>query len=175
MIQNKMVLPGDKLSTSEELLLGEGTFEEDGIIRAARVGKYVVDEKHRRATVKPATSIPVVLKKGDIVVGGENFGCGSSREQAPISIKEAGAGAIVAKSFARIFFRNAINAGLLVITCREAVDGVKKGDEIAIDLENAKILSGQKSYHYPPLAGEVADILKCGGLVAYTKKKILGK
>ena len=70
MTQNKMVLPGDKLSTSEELLLGEGTFEEDGIIRAARVGKYVVDEKQRMATVKPATSIPVVLKKGDIVLAG---------------------------------------------------------------------------------------------------------
>lgn len=68
MIKNKMVLPGDKLSTSEELLSGDGTFEEDGIIRAARVGDYIIDEKHRKATVKPATSIPVILKKGDIVL-----------------------------------------------------------------------------------------------------------
>ena len=68
MTQNKMVLPGDKLSTSEELLSGEGTFEEDGVILAARIGKYIIDEKHKRAIVKPATSIPVVLKKGDIVL-----------------------------------------------------------------------------------------------------------
>jgi len=63
-----MVLPGDELSTSEELLAGEGTFEDNGIIRAARIGNYIVDEKHRRATVKPATSIPVVLKKGDTIL-----------------------------------------------------------------------------------------------------------
>jgi len=68
MTENKMVLPGDRLSTSEELLSGEGTFEDEGIILAARVGNYVVDEKNRRATVKSATSIPVVLKKGDIIL-----------------------------------------------------------------------------------------------------------
>ena len=68
MTENNVVLPGEKLSTSEELLSGDGTFEEDGIIRAARIGKYVVDEKHRRAIVKPLTSIPVMLKRGDIVL-----------------------------------------------------------------------------------------------------------
>ena len=68
-MKQKFVMPGDQLSTSEELLPGEGTFEENGIIRAARIGTYVVDEKHRTAEVKPATSIPVILKKGDIVIG----------------------------------------------------------------------------------------------------------
>jgi exosome complex component CSL4 len=68
MTKNKMVLPGDKLSTSEELLAGDGTFEEEGIIRAARIGHYYVDEKNRRAMVKPVTSIPVEVKKGDIVL-----------------------------------------------------------------------------------------------------------
>ena len=68
MTENKIVLPGEKLSTSEELLSGDGTFEEDGIIRAARVGKYVVDEKHRSAMVKPVTNVPVLLKKGDTVL-----------------------------------------------------------------------------------------------------------
>ena len=67
-MKDKIVMPGDQLSTSEELLPGEGTFEEDGIIRASRAGKYVVDEKYRKAKVKPVTSIPVVLKKGDIVI-----------------------------------------------------------------------------------------------------------
>jgi len=73
MTENKMVLPGEKLSTSEELLSGEGTFEEDGIIKAARVGKYIVDETNRKATVKPATSIPVLLKKGDTVLAQVRF------------------------------------------------------------------------------------------------------
>ena len=67
-MKDKIVMPGDQLSTSEELLPGEGTFEEDGIIRAARIGRYVVDEKYRRAKVKPVTSVPVILKKGDIVI-----------------------------------------------------------------------------------------------------------
>ena len=68
MQRNNIVLPGDKLSTSEELLSGDGTFEEDGVIRASRVGKYFIDQKHKRAIVKPLTSIPVTLKKGDIVL-----------------------------------------------------------------------------------------------------------
>jgi exosome complex component CSL4 len=68
-MKHKLVMPGDQLSTSEELMPGDGTFEENGIIRAARIGTYVVDEKHRTAEVKPATSTPVILKKGDIVIG----------------------------------------------------------------------------------------------------------
>ena len=73
MIENNIVLPGEKLSTSEELLSGDGTFEEDGIIRAARVGKYVVDEIHRKAIVKPVTSVPVMLKRGDTVLAEVRF------------------------------------------------------------------------------------------------------
>jgi exosome complex component CSL4 len=68
-MKHKLVMPGDQLSTSEELMPGDGTFEENGIIRATRIGTYVVDEKHRTAEVKPATSTPVILKKGDIVIG----------------------------------------------------------------------------------------------------------
>jgi len=112
------------------------------------------------------------VKSGDVVVGGENFGCGSSREQAPISIKEAGASCILAKSFARIFFRNAINAGLLVVTSSEAVDAVEMGDPISIDTQSGSISVGEKTFNYPPLAPEVAEILECGGLVAYTRKRI---
>ena len=112
------------------------------------------------------------VKAGDVVVGGENFGCGSSREQAPISIRECGAAAIVAKSFARIFFRNAINAGLLVITCREAVDAVEMGDEMEIDRDKGIIRVKGKEFTYPALAPEVQEILDCGGLTEYTQKKI---
>lgn len=113
-------------------------------------------------------------KAGDVVVGGENFGCGSSREQAPISIKEAGARAIVAKSFARIFFRNAINAGLLVITAPDAVDAAEHGEVIKINSDEGKISVNGKDFSYPPLASEVQEILDCGGLVEYTKKQIKG-
>jgi len=112
------------------------------------------------------------VKKGDIIIAGENFGCGSSREQAPISIKEAGAGAIVAKSFARIFFRNAINAGLLVVSCKEVIDSVKNGDRIKLDPKAGLIFANGKKYSYPPFSKEVSEILECGGLVEYTKKKI---
>jgi len=73
MTENNVVLPGEKLSTSEELLSGDGTFDEDGIIRAARVGKYVVDEIHRKAIVKPVTSVPVILKRGDTVLAEVRF------------------------------------------------------------------------------------------------------
>ena len=110
--------------------------------------------------------------KDDVVVGGNNFGCGSSREQAPISIKECGAAAIVARSFARIFFRNAINAGLLVIVCPAAVDAVEKGDEMEIDAEAGTIRTGGATHAFPPFAPEVQEILACGGLVEYTKKQI---
>jgi len=114
------------------------------------------------------------VKKSDIVLGGENFGCGSSREQAPISIKEAGASAIVAKSFARIFFRNAINAGLLVITCKDVFNSVKDGDKIKIDPKVGKIFTAEQEFSYPPFSDEVSKILNCGGLVEYTKKIIAG-
>ena len=109
---------------------------------------------------------------GDVVVGGNNFGCGSSREQAPISIKEAGAAAVVARSFARIFFRNAINAGLLVIVCPEAVAAAEAGDSIEIDAEAGTIGVGGASFAFAPFAPEVQEILACGGLVEYTKRQV---
>jgi 3-isopropylmalate/(R)-2-methylmalate dehydratase small subunit len=112
------------------------------------------------------------VQKGDIVVAGNNFGCGSSREQAPIAIKEAGAAAIVARSFARIFFRNAINAGLLLVACPEVVDTVEKGDELEIDPATGKIQAKGKTFSFPPFAKEVQEILAAGGLVEYTKKKL---
>jgi len=114
------------------------------------------------------------VKTGDIVVGGVNFGCGSSREQAPICIKEAGARAIVAKSFGRIFYRNAINAGLLAIVCPAAVDAAAKGDAMEIDAAAGTITVKKKTFNFPPFAKEVQEILAAGGLVEYTRRKIAG-
>jgi 3-isopropylmalate/(R)-2-methylmalate dehydratase small subunit len=112
------------------------------------------------------------VKKGDIIVAGRNFGCGSSREQAATCLKYAGIGAVIAKSFARIFFRNAINQGLPVIQCSEAVEVIEKGDEIEIDFNKGKIITKRGIFNFPPLPDTVLQILKDGGLIPYTKKKL---
>jgi 3-isopropylmalate/(R)-2-methylmalate dehydratase small subunit len=111
---------------------------------------------------------------GDIVVAGRNFGCGSSREQAPIALKTSGVRAIVAGSFSRIFFRNAINIGLPVIECKAAASMFSKGDMALINIEKGIIINetnGQKGKFDPPSAF-LMEILGSGGLVEHTRKKI---
>ncbi len=110
------------------------------------------------------------VKKGDIIVAGKNFGCGSSREQAPLALKYAGVACIVAESFARIFFRNAINVGLPIIESR--ID-CKEGDVIEIDLESGIVKSQNKSYQGTKLPDFLREILSDGGLVEHRKKKVL--
>lgn len=107
--------------------------------------------------------------QGDLIVAGENFGCGSSREQAVLCLKAAGVAAIVAKSFARIYYRNAINLGLPVIQCPEVVDRVRTGDTMAIDLSAGRLEHGGKTHLFAPLPGEVAAILEAGGLVEFVR------
>jgi 3-isopropylmalate/(R)-2-methylmalate dehydratase small subunit len=111
------------------------------------------------------------VRPGDIIVAGKNWGCGSSREQAVISLKEIGVGAIVARSFARIYFRNCINEGLAIVTC-DAVDTVEVGDEITIDFEAGKVITPGGEYTFPPLAPSVMEILDAGGLVPHVRKKL---
>lgn len=117
-------------------------------------------------------SFPKKVKKGDIIVGGENFGCGSSREHAPLCIKAAGVSCVVAKSFARIFFRNAINIGLPILECPEAVDAIKEGDEIEVDLEKGSVkhLGSGKTFSTAPFPKELRDIIAAGGLMSYVKE-----
>jgi 3-isopropylmalate/(R)-2-methylmalate dehydratase small subunit len=115
------------------------------------------------------------VKPGDVVVAGRNFGCGSSREQAATCLKYAGIQAVVAKSFARIFFRNAINQGLPVLQSEEAVDSIEDGDEIEIDLLRGKIKTPGADFTFPPFSESVTGILEAGGLIPYTKKKLEGK
>lgn len=112
------------------------------------------------------------VQPGDVIVAGKNFGCGSSREQAAACLRAAGVQAVVAKSFARIYFRNAINLGLPVIQCPEAVDHLRAGDGIEIDFAGGKILSGGKVFQFPPLPESVLGILEAGGLLEWTKKKL---
>lgn len=114
------------------------------------------------------------VQKGDIIVAGWNFGCGSSREQAPVALKHAGISAIIAKSFARIFYRNAINVGLPVITADVEAE---KGDKIRVDLENGVItnMTTDKEFKIQPFDNFVLEILSNGGLVNHylkTKEKI---
>jgi 3-isopropylmalate dehydratase small subunit len=117
---------------------------------------------------------PKKVKKGDIIVADKNFGCGSSREHAPIAIKAAGIQAVVAKSFARIFFRNAFNIGLPIFESPEAVEGISEGDEIEIDADSGTItnLTKKEDYQAKPIPHFMQELIKAGGLVEWTKKKI---
>lgn len=111
------------------------------------------------------------VRPGDVIVAGKNWGCGSSREQAVICLKEVGVGAIVARSFARIYFRNCINEGLPIVTC-DAVDSVENGEEVTIDFEAGKVFTPRGEYAFPPLAPSVMEILDAGGLVPHVKHKL---
>ena len=114
------------------------------------------------------------VKKGDVIVAGANFGCGSSREQAATCLKAAGVAAVIAKSFSRIFFRNAINNGLPVIELQDGIDAMEKGDTLSIDFEKGVVLHEGNTYHFPALPREVLAILKDGGLIPHVRKE-LGK
>ena len=113
------------------------------------------------------------VKDGDIVVAGENFGCGSSREHAPLALKGAGIKAVVAKSFARIFFRNAINIGLPLFICPD-VDKIADGSELEIDMAGGIIenRSRHESYRTTPLPDFLQEIVEAGGLVEYTRRRV---
>jgi len=114
------------------------------------------------------------VEPGDIIVGGRNFGCGSSREHAPISIKGAGVSCIIAESFARIFFRNAINIGLPILESPEAVEDAQKGDVLSVDLVTGTITNQRtgKTYQASPYPPFVLGIINAGGLVPYTRREL---
>ena len=107
------------------------------------------------------------VQPGDIITAGQNFGCGSSREHAPIAIKASGVSLVIAKSFARIFYRNAINIGLAIVECPEAADGISEGDKVEADLDNGIIrnLTTGKEYSTAPFPEFVQKIIENGGLI----------
>ena len=113
------------------------------------------------------------VKVGDIIVAGSNFGCGSSREHAPLAIKASGIKAVIAKTFARIFFRNAINIGLLIIENDKIQDDIDKDDVLEINLEKGLIINKTKNkeYNFKPYPTEIQKLINSGGLVNYTKEK----
>ena len=125
--------------------------------------------RHALEDLDPAFAASV--KRGDIIVAGKYWGCGSSREQAVTCLKEAGVGAIVARSFARIYYRNCINQALPIVTC-DAVDGVETGQEITIDFAAGTVTTPAGLYSFPPLAPEVMEILEAGGLIPYVRRQV---
>jgi 3-isopropylmalate/(R)-2-methylmalate dehydratase small subunit len=123
---------------------------------------------------------PQFVKKaraGDIIVAGRNFGCGSSREHAPLAIKAFGIQCVLAESFARIFFRNAINIGLPIAECPEAAREAAEGDEVEVDFEKGRVVNHTrgKTYNFPPFPPEIRRIIDAGGLMAFAKSLNEGK
>ena len=112
------------------------------------------------------------VKEGDIIIAGKNFGCGSSREQPVLGLKSVGIEAIIAESFARIFYRTAINQGLVLIECPEAVKAYSEGDTIVLNIEKGSITVGGKTFSFPVLPEEILAIRDAGGLLAYTRLKL---
>ncbi|MCR5488753.1 MAG: 3-isopropylmalate dehydratase small subunit [Saccharofermentans sp.] len=113
------------------------------------------------------------VSKGDIMVAGKNFGCGSSREHAPVAIKASGISLVIAESFARIFFRNCINVGLAILECPEAAKAIEQGDIVSADFDTGIIENATKNekYQSKPFPDFINGIIRSGGLVEYTKEK----
>jgi 3-isopropylmalate/(R)-2-methylmalate dehydratase small subunit len=140
-------------------------------------GKYTYREMEPEEMAKHALEDldPGFISKvgeGDILVAGKNFGMGSSREQAAVAIKYAGIKVIIAKSFARIYFRNAINAGMPAVKSPEAVEAIENGDEVTVDMANGEIITKRGTFSFPPYPGTVMKILENNGLINYIKSKI---
>ncbi len=112
------------------------------------------------------------VEPGDVIVAGKNFGCGSSREQAVKCLVAKQVGAIVARSFARIYYRNCINNALPALTCPEAVDALEAGDEIEVDLQAGEIRTSKGTFTFPPLPKAVMGIFEAGGLIPYTRQRL---
>ena len=133
-------------------------------------GRYNMTTDHRELAkyclceIRP--DYPKEVKQGDVIVGGRNFGCGSSREHAPVAIKASGAKCVVAKSFARIFYRNSINIGLPILECPE-LDGIEDGSDISVNLETGEIKTGNKTFHAHPLPPFIMQIIDAGGIIDF--------
>lgn len=148
-IDTDVIIAARYLNTSEPALLAKHVMEDADPSFSSKVGK------------------------GDIIVAGENFGCGSSREHAPIAIKAAGVDIVIAKSFARIFYRNAFNTGLLILECKDT-DKITGGDKLEVNLDNGSIknLSKNEEYKFEAMPEFMQELVKAGGLINYAKKSL---
>lgn len=148
----------------------------DGIIPARYLNTTDSDELAAHCMEDLDEGFVSKVKPGDFIVADENFGCGSSREHAPIAIKAAGISAVIAKSFARIFYRNAINVGLPILESAAAVDGIDDGDTIEVDLSKGKIsnLTNDREFSAEPFPEFMESIIESGGLIKHLGKRFTG-
>jgi len=135
---------------------------------ASELAKHVMEDADPEFVSK--------MSVGDIIVAGENFGCGSSREHAPIALKEAGVSAVIAPTFARIFYRNAFNMGLPIFELAEAVE-IDEGDTVRVDMEAGEVInvSQAKTYKFTPIPAFMQELVDAGGLIEFAKKEIAQK
>ena len=146
----------------------------DAIIPARYLNMSLPEELAEHCMEDIDASFATNVETGDIIVGGDNFGCGSSREHAPLALKGAGISCVIANSFARIFYRNAINIGLPILACPEAVSDAQAGDELLVNLETGAITNARsgKNYRTSPFPPFIMAIIDAGGLVPYTRSKL---
>lgn len=146
----------------------------DAIIPARYLNTSDPGELAKHVMEDADEDFPTKVSAGDLIVAEANFGCGSSREHAPIAIKAAGISGVVAKSFARIFYRNAFNIGLPIFESAEAVDKISEGDEIEVDADNGVIKNITKGEEYTakPIPPFMQELISAGGLVEWTKKRM---
>ncbi len=132
------------------------------------LAKHIMEDADPQFTQK--------MQVGDILVADENFGCGSSREHAPIALKAAGVAAVIAPTFARIFYRNAFNMGLPIFELKE-IDEISEGDIVAIDMANGEVINKttNRVYKFTPIPEFMQELVECGGLIEYAKEEIANK
>jgi len=148
----------------------------DAIIPARYLNTSDPGELARHVMEDADKDFPVKIQAGDIIVAGKNFGCGSSREHAPIAIKAAGIQAVIAKSFARIFYRNSFNIGLPIFESEEASEKIKEGEIIEIDADKGiiKNLATGEQYTANPIPPFMQELIEAGGLIEWTKRRMKG-
>jgi 3-isopropylmalate/(R)-2-methylmalate dehydratase small subunit len=178
MTQTKTQLSG-KAPKSERVLQGKvwkygDHVDTDAIIPARYLNMSTPEELAAHCMEDVDADFAGAVQPGDIIVGGENFGCGSSREHAPLALKGAGISCVIADSFARIFYRNSIDTGLPILVCPEAVAASEAGDQLIVDLENGEItnLRTEETYRTSPFPSFIMAIIDAGGLVPYTRDRL---
>lgn len=147
----------------------------DAIIPARYLNVSAAEELARHCMEDIDADFANNVEAGDIIVAGENFGCGSSREHAPLALKGAGISCVIAKSFARIFYRNAINIGLPILECPEAVEEAEAGDRLIVDLRAGTITCTGQTHRTAPFPEFIMGIIEAGGLVPYTAGRLVGR
>ncbi|MFC1563695.1 3-isopropylmalate dehydratase small subunit [candidate division KSB1 bacterium] len=160
MIKGKVHKYGDNIDT-------------DVIIPARYCTSFLTEDLAPHCLEDLDTEFVIKVEQGDILVAGSNFGCGSSRENAPIAIKGAGISCVIARSFARIFYRNSINIGLPIFESPECVDITNDGDEIEVDLNSGTLrnITKDKIFNTPPFPPIIQEIINAGGMVSFVRKK----